>query len=365
MKKFTFALLFLFIFANSITAQNCQNPLNNTAFQNGFNQIAIQQTNQKKLDKATEFVNSNCLLAAQVKNIAQLFTEDSYRLAFCEAAYAHTFDQVNFYDVYDAFSAFSFAFRLNDYIHSVTPAVVTTTTTTTPTVIATQSSVPTYPNVAYPSSANYTGKKGCAGPVLNDASFKAVAQNVFIQPTDESKQLAIQNASAQNCLDFAQVMKLVSLLKSEDFRLQLLEYTFSRVYDQEHYQSGIVLFTNTQLQNSWTVYAANFLAPPPPPPVVCVVTTADFNSIMQSIRAKSFPADKLSLIDVLSKDRCFNVEQIKTIGKEFTFGSDKLEVFKKLYAKCPDQNNYYKLVDELTFSSEKDELNNFIKNGGK
>jgi hypothetical protein len=368
MRKFTFIILFIFIFLNSSIAQNCANPINNNVFQANFNQIAVQQTNQKKLERATAFVNSNCLLAAQVKNIAQLFTEDSYRLEFCEAAYAHTFDQVNFYDVYDAFSNFSFAFRLNDFVHAQNTAVVVTTTTTTPTTIITQPSEPAYPNVAYPSSVNYNGKKGCTGPVLADAFFKQIAQNVFAQPTDESKQIAIQNASDQNCLDFSQVMKLVSLLKSEDFRLQLMEYAFPKVYDQEHYQSGIVLFTNTQLQNYWTAYAINFLTPPPPlppPVVVCEVTATDFNSIMQSIKAKSFPQDKMSLVDLLSKDRCFSVEQIRTIGQEFSFSSDKLTAFKKLYAKCPDKNNYYKLVDELSFSSEKDELSKFIKNDGK
>jgi hypothetical protein len=369
MKKLTLAIL-LFVFANSVSAQNCSNPINNTAFQNGFNQIAIQQTNQKKLEKAELFVNSNCLLAAQVKNIAQLFTEDSYRLEFCEAAYAHTFDQVNFYDVYDAFAAFSFAFRLNDYVHSVNSAtvVVQPTNTTTTVVTPPAPTEPAYPNVAYPSSQNYNGKKGCNGPPISDAMFKQIAQNVFIQPTNESKQIAIQNASNSNCMDFAQIMRLVSMLNSEDFRLQMMEYTFPRVYDQEHYQSGIVLFTNTQLQTSWTSFASGYLLPPPPPPpapVVCEVTATDFAGIMQSIKAKSFPQDKLSLVDLLSKDRCFSVEQIRTIGKEFSFGSDKLTAFKKLYAKCNDKNNYYKLVDELTFSSEKEELNNFIKNGGK
>ena len=353
MKKFTFFFLLLFTFANFGKAQTCNNPVSNTIFQNNFNQIAIQQTNDLKLAKANLFVNSNCVLSSQVKNIAQLFTEDNYRLEFCKNAYPHTFDQVNYPDVYDAFTTFSGALRLYDFINNV-PFI-----TPPPPV----SAEPVYPNVAYPSSANYTGKKGCAGPVLNDASFKTVAQNVFIQPTDESKQIAIQNASNNNCLDFAQVMKLISLLQTEDFRLQLLEYTFPRVYDQEHYQSGIVLFTNTQMQTNWTNFAQQFLNPPPPPPVVCSVSTADFNAALQNIRSKSFEDDKVKTVNLLAPDHCFNVEQIKSIGKEFAF--DKLTVFKALYAKCPDQNNYYKLVDELTFSSEKDDLRNFIKNGGK
>src|ERR1041385_1813980 len=218
MKTFTFFFL-LILFCKISIAQTCNNPVSSTIFQNNFNQIAIQQTNDLKLAKADLFVNSNCVLSSQVKNIAQLFTEDNYRLEFCKTAYPHTFDQVNFFDVYDAFTTFSYALRLYDFIHTA-PVIVT------PPPVSTE---PVFPNVAYPSSANYTGKKGCAGPVLNAASFKTVAQNVFIQPTDESKQIAIQNASNNNCLDFAEVMKLVSLLQSEDFRLQLLEFTFPKV----------------------------------------------------------------------------------------------------------------------------------------
>ena len=359
MKKIILALFSIFLFLNDGQAQNCTNPVNHMIFQNEFNQIAIQQTNQNKLNMAIQFVNSNCLLSEQVKKIAQLFTDDAFRLDFCEAAYAHTADPANYYDVYDAFTAFSFAFRLNDFIHAQGNVIVQTNTSTNTPPVAT---TPVFPNVAYPSSMNYAGKKGCAGPVLNDASFMQAAQNVFIQPTDESKQLAIQNACDNNCLDFSQMMKLVSMLTSENVRLQVMEYAFSKVYDQEHYQSGIVLFTNTQLQNNWTSYAQLYLTPPP---VVCSVAASDFNSVMDNIKSKPFPDDKMNVVTLAANDRCFNVEQIRTISKEFPFGDDKMKVFKMLYAKCPDQNNYYKLVDELTFPSEKTDLTNFIKNGGK
>lgn len=362
MKKFTF--LFLFIVAASFAgvSQNCISPVSQQIFQANFNQVAIQQTNQKKLEKANAFVSTNCLMAAQVKNIALLFTEDGYRLEFCKTAYAHTYDQVNFYDVYDAFTAFSFAFRLHDYIHEPVAAPLPVE----PAILV--SPAPIFPNVAYPSSNNYNGKRGCNGPVASEAEFKSIAQNVFVQPTDESKQVAIQNASNSYCFDFAQVMKLVSLVKSETIRLQVMQFAYPRVYDLENYQPGIVLFTDTRMQNQWTSFASGYLTPPAapaPPPVVCSVSATDFNSIMNSLKAKSFPADKYALVDLHSKDRCFSVEQIKTIGKEFSYAEDKLKVFKVLYAKCADQANYYKLVDELTYSSDKEKLNAFIKNGGR
>ena len=65
-------------------------------------------------------------------------------------------------------------------------------------------------------------------------------------------------------------------------------------------------------------------------------------------------------------ERAFDtVAQIKGMSKEFVFPKDKLAVMKKLYANCPDKQYYYQLADELTFSSDKEALNTFIKNGGK
>ncbi|MEO5641991.1 MAG: DUF4476 domain-containing protein [Bacteroidia bacterium] len=366
MKKITFIFFFAIAFSLAGFSQNCINPVSQQIFQANFNQVAIQQTNQKKLEKATAFAGTNCLMAAQVKNIALLFTEDNYRLEFCKVAYSHTFDQVNFYDVYDSFTAFSYAFRLHDYIHEpvAAPAPVEPAILVAPAPMS-----PSFPNVAYPSSINYNGKRGCNGPVITEMAFKSIAQNIFVQPTDESKQVAIQNASNSSCLDFAQLMKLVSMLKSEDFRLQQMQSAFPRIYDLENYQSGIVLFTDIRLQNQWKEFASGYLTPPvavpAPAPVVCSVSTTDFNGIMTSLKAKSFPADKMGLVELLAKDHCFSVDQIKLIGKEFSFGDEKVKAFKLLYAKCADQNNYYKLVDELTFSSDKEKLNTFIKNGGK
>jgi hypothetical protein len=86
---------------------------------------------------------------------------------------------------------------------------------------------------------------------------------------------------------------------------------------------------------------------------------------MEQIRAKSFDDDQVELVKLLAKDRCFNVDQLKTISGEFSFDDEKMEVFKFCYSKCPDKQNYYQLVDKLSFNSNKDELKRFINAGGK
>ncbi|CAN5418887.1 hypothetical protein BH09BAC5_BH09BAC5_17950 [soil metagenome] len=356
MKKFFTLFAFSFLFVAISFAQDCINPVSSVVYQSNFNQIAVQQTNQKKLDKANEFVKNNCISAAQVKNLAQLFTDDIYRLEFCKVAYFHTFDRINFYDVYDAFSSFSNAFRLHDFIQA--NAVVVTTNPNPPT----SNPNPVFPAYVYPSIANYNGPKGCNGPVISDDAFKLIAQNVFQQPTDESKLVAIQNASNMNCMSFAMMMKLTSLVNNEALRLNILENTFSKVFDQNNYNSGAVLFAEQNNQNNWIGFAQNFLIPPLPP---CITNDADFKSVLNNVQAKHFDNEQMDVILLAAKDRCFSVAQIRTFSKEFPFGEDKMKLFKSLYAKCNDQSNYYQLVDELTFQTEKTELTNFINSGGK
>lgn len=363
MKKFIFTAVGIVMLNIASYAQNCNSPVSNIIFQSNFNQIAVQSSNQLKLNMAIQFVNNNCLMSAQVKNITLLFTDDAYKLEFCKVAYSHTFDKVSFYDVYDAFSTFSNAFRLHDYI-----LLVETHSTNTATAQTTTASQATFPNIAYPAVINYSGHTGCQGPVINDNAFRTIAQNVANQPTDESKFVAVQLAYEQNCLGMGQMMKLCFLLQSEDMRLRSMMNAFPKIYDQDHYQSAVVLFANNNNQSTWTTYASAFLSPPPPPPApepVCETSDADFQGIMKSLKAKNFPDEKVSMLELISQKRCFSVSQIKTIGKEFSFGSDKLKVFKMLYAKCNTRDDYYQLVDMLTFPSEKEELSSFIRNDGK
>lgn len=357
--KHLFSSLFLFVVAN-LSAQFCAIPVAESLYQSNFNQIAINRTDAAKLEKANMFVKNNCVTAEQVKNIALLFQTDSTRMQFCTQAYTHTYDYKNFFVVYDAFSAFSYALRTYDHVSKVVVPVLPPTNDGAPKPGAI--AAPVYANWTYPDTARITANKGCAGPVAKEIMFKPIGENVFKQPTDESKLVSIEQASAGNCLSMAQVMKLTSLITSEDIRLRALKSTFPHVYDQEHYPYAAAAFTTQPMKDQWMAFASTFLTPPPPP---CVVTDPDFKKLHTDVQEKRFTDDKISAITMISKDRCFNVAQINTLALEFPFGDEKLKVMKMCYAKCPDQTNYYKLVDQLSFQSEKNNLTRFINSGGK
>ena len=235
MKKNIFSIILLFALQLA-NGQNCNNLVPLSTFQVGFNQVAVQPSNDLKLVKAMNLLNNSCLMSENIKSMAQLFTDDLFRLEYCKAAYTHAFDRANFYQVYDAFTKFSAAFMLHDYLVSV------------------------------------------------NAGTPIVTTPVFTPP----------------------------------------------------------------------------VATPPVPPTPCLVTDVAFKALMKDFEEQRFTDDKMRMFNSVSKDRCFNVEQIRAISKQFPFDDEKMIVIKSSYAKCTDRPNYYKLVDEVTFSSNKDNLRNYI-----
>lgn len=341
-------------------AQDCPNPLAPAAFQTGFNMVAAQPTNQKKLERALEFIQQKCLTSAQVKNIAVLFSEDSYRLEFCRPAFQTTFDRVNFFDVYDAFTSFSNALRLYHYTQNPQQPV-SQGLQVAPEPIK---QMLTFPDIPYPSPAKYMGSKGCPGPIADGNSFGTFASQVAAQPTDEAKFVAIDEASQSNCYSMAQMMKLTSLITSEKVRLRTLTESFPRTFDQDNYPAARALFTSVDLQNQWVNAAKLELTPVVTAPP-CTVEDAEVKTVVKTLQSKNFPDDKLNLLATINKSKCFNVSQITQIAGEFSFDKDKVSAMKMLYATCPDKENYYQLVDKIFIAHFQEELTQFIKNDGK
>jgi hypothetical protein len=336
--------------------QDCSNPIDKNSFQDGFNQVAIQGTNAKKLDLALAFIKDKCLLSAQVKTMAQLFSEDQPRLNFCAAAFRRTADPFNFYDVYDAFTNVSYAFRLYDLLKTPTKAEPPVTLPANPQPPAEQ--VLTFPKYNYPISTRYVGIKGCNGPVASEEVFRKTVNNAFYQPTEEAKEVVVLSAVETACFDFAQSMKLVSVFRVEETKLRVLIKIFPKLYDLESYKLGTQLFLNVKLQEEWLKYASFYLTPPAP---LCEESDADFQKILKNIQSKFFDHDRIGLIETLAIDHCFKVSQIKKMFTEISQAARKPDLLKKLYDKCPDKKNYYMLGDDLVFQSDKEELKNFIK----
>ncbi len=107
--------------------------------------------------------------------------------------------------------------------------------------------------------------------------------------------------------------------------------------------------------------------PPQPQPVdnhtgFCDVPMSNraFASALQTVKNKSFDDDKLTIAKQIALSNCLLTEQVKKLALQFSFEDNKLEFAKFAYIHTYDPENYFKLNDIFNFSSNIEELNDYI-----
>ena len=92
----------------------------------------------------------------------------------------------------------------------------------------------------------------------------------------------------------------------------------------------------------------------------CVTSDAEVDQLVKQIENEVFPDDQLRVAKLAAQNKCFSTAQIKKVTNAFNHDGEKLGFLKAAYDNCPDNSNYYQLMDLLTFSSDKEELEKFI-----
>lgn len=95
----------------------------------------------------------------------------------------------------------------------------------------------------------------------------------------------------------------------------------------------------------------------PPCPMV---SPTEFNSIRTQANGIAMDKEKLTFLQMLTKERCFTTDQVIMLSQLFSFSSNKLSFFKEAYLTVLDPQLYYGTLKELSFSSERNELSNFM-----
>lgn len=355
MKKNLLVVL-LISFSVIVKSQPCSNVVSPAEFQVHYNQLAVIQNENVKLSRASGFLNGRCLTSAQIKQIALLFLSDAFRLPYAHLAYYSAYDKQNFFDVYDAFTSRSAAFRLDHYIYDIPPAPVPV-----------EQNLTWYNrNITYPLSDNYNGKKGCAIPMA-DVDFEVLVKPVVNQQTDVAAVSAAKSFMQSKCLSMAQVMKLATLPQLEVNRLGFLKDALPRLYDMENYYYAAALFSNVPYKNEWLAYGASLCKKQevilPPPPAPCMVVQADLSRYIKSVENEMSSDSKLMVAkQTIRAGKCFSVLQLKQLVSLMSFESARLDLAKYGYDFCTDKQNYFQMNELFNFSSSKSELNNFINN---
>lgn len=136
---------------------------------------------------------------------------------------------------------------------------------------------------------------------------------------------------------------------------------------------GTTTTQQTTITTTTTTTAApthGTVPPPPPPsylpgytgPIGCPVpmNQGEFQSMKQSISAKTFEESKLTVAKQVINSNCLLSSQVREVMGLFTFEDSKLDFAKYAYGRTYDIGNYYKVNDAFTFESSIDELNSYI-----
>lgn len=94
----------------------CPHPITELDFRKVKETISARNLEDSKLTIAKQVTASNCLFAAEVKEIMMLFTFETTRLEFAKYAYRYTYDIGNYYVLNDAFKFESSIEDLNEFI---------------------------------------------------------------------------------------------------------------------------------------------------------------------------------------------------------------------------------------------------------
>jgi len=90
------------------------------------------------------------------------------------------------------------------------------------------------------------------------------------------------------------------------------------------------------------------------------MSSSDFSQALSTIKNTSFDETKLSTAKQIVSSNCLKTDQVVQICNQFSFDESKLEFAKFAYLHTTDQSNYFKVSNVFSFSSSKEELNNYI-----
>lgn len=86
-----------------------------------------------------------------------------------------------------------------------------------------------------------------------------------------------------------------------------------------------------------------------------------FEQFANAVKAASFDSDRLKMIEAAMATNDFTSGQCRKLVDLYTFDSDKKKIIKLMYPRIYDKENFFTVVESLTFSSDKNEINDFIK----
>ena len=174
-----------------------------------------------------------------------------------------------------------------------------------------------------------------------------------------------------NYLTTDQVMEMCDVFSFEDAKLDFAKAAYIRTIDQANYFKVANVFSfasskedlnnfiaansggTVNVNNSKSRKEPRYKQPVP-------MDNGSFTTARETIKNGSFESTMLSTAKGIINNNYFTTDQVMELVGLFSFDDAKLDIAKTAYLRTVDRNNYFKVANALSFSSSKEDLNNFL-----
>ncbi len=92
-----------------------------------------------------------------------------------------------------------------------------------------------------------------------------------------------------------------------------------------------------------------------------VMRTDDFNRFLKAVKDGKFDSERNKLIETSLYTTGFTSDQCLRLRNLYTFDSEILKLMKMMYPNIVDKNQFFVVIESLTFPSSKTEISDFIR----
>jgi hypothetical protein len=196
-----------------------------------------------------------------------------------------------------------------------------------------------------------------------DADYNKLLNNVRSQRSTNGRRSSIANAfeNAGNYFTTSQVVQLLQLVNSENFRLQLAKLSYRTITDRSNFRQVYDLLNSQASEDELQDYVNNYGEDSN---LNVAMSDANFNSLYNNIREQYPVAGQMnSLSNAFSNtNNYFTTYQARQLIQLVTSESNRLQLAKSSYRSITDPVNFNQLYNLFSSQASKDELAAYVNN---
>jgi hypothetical protein len=204
---------------------------------------------------------------------------------------------------------------------------------------------------------------------MREADFNTLLKNVRAQRSINGRRSAIANAfnTTNNYFSTSQVMQLLQLVNSENFRLELAKSSYRLITDQNNFNQVYDLLNDQSSINELEDYAANYDEDEDTNNSTTgkvAMTDADFNSLYRSIQQQWPASTQMNTLTNAfnNSNNYFTTYQARQLIQIAGTESNRLQLAKLSYRRITDPVNFSQMYNLFNNQSSRDELAAYVNN---